>query len=122
MSSVDVVIPCYQYARFLRECVGSVLTQDVACSRVLIIDNASSDGSDEIARQLAGEDSRIEVVVHRHNVGATASYNEGIDWASAEYLVLLDADDLLAPGCLARALPFMKAHRNVSFTYGIEAF
>jgi glycosyltransferase involved in cell wall biosynthesis len=121
MSSVDVVIPCYQYARFLRECVGSVLTQDIAGIRVLIIDNASSDGSDEIARQLAAENSRIEVVVHQHNVGATASYNEGIDWASAEYLVLLDADDLLAPGCLARALPFMKDHRNVSFTYGIEA-
>src|SRR5262245_3553031 len=106
MSSVDVVIPCYQYGRFLRECVSSVLTQGVSHIRVLIIDNASTDGSAEIARQLAAEDSRIEVAAHSHNVGPTASYNEGIDWASAEYFVLLDADDLLAPGCLARALPF----------------
>jgi glycosyltransferase involved in cell wall biosynthesis len=122
MASVDVVIPCYQYGRFLRECTTSILGQGVANTRILIIDNASTDNSVEIARRLAAEDSRIEVIAHHSNVGAAASYNEGIDWASAEYFVLLDADDLLAPGCLARALPFMDAHRDLSFTYGIEAF
>jgi glycosyltransferase involved in cell wall biosynthesis len=119
---VDVVVPCYQYGRFLHECVDSVLSQGTGDIRVLIVDNASTDNSLQVARQLAAEDSRIEVVAHPRNVGATASYNEGIDWASAEYFVLLDADDLLAPGCLARALACMEAHREVSFTYGIEAF
>jgi glycosyltransferase involved in cell wall biosynthesis len=122
MASVDVVIPCYQYGRFLRECVGSVLSQGVTDLRILIIDNASTDDSVEVARELAAQDSRIEVIAHRTNVGATASYNKGIQWASADYFVLLDADDLLAPGCLARALPVMEASGDVSFTYGIEAF
>jgi glycosyltransferase involved in cell wall biosynthesis len=121
-AAIDVVVPCYEYGRFLRECVDSVLSQGIGDIKVLIVDNASTDNSLEVARQLATEDSRIEVVAHPRNVGATASYNEGIDWASAEYLVLLDADDLLAPGCLARALACMEAHREVSFTYGIEAF
>jgi glycosyltransferase involved in cell wall biosynthesis len=121
-AGVDVVVPCYQYGRFLRECVDSILSQGVGNIRVLIIDNASTDNSLEVARQLAAEDRRVEVVAHPRNVGATASYNEGIDWASAEYFVLLDADDLLARGCLARALACMEAHRNVGFTYGIEAF
>src|SRR4051794_15159199 len=53
MASIDVVIPCYQYGRYLRDCVRSVLDQDVEQLRVLIIDNASTDGSAEIARQLA---------------------------------------------------------------------
>jgi glycosyltransferase involved in cell wall biosynthesis len=97
------------------------MSQGVADTRVLIIDNASTDDSLEVAHQLAAEDSRIELIAHPRNVGATASYNEGIDWASAEYFVLLDADDLLAPGCLARALACMQAHPEVGFTYGIEA-
>ena len=122
MPSIDVLVPCYQYGGFLRECVASVLSQDVDNLRILIIDNASTDDSVEVARRLAAEDARIEVVAHAKNVGATASYNEGLDWVSADYFALLDADDLLAPGCLQRAIACMEADPNVSFTYGIEAF
>ena len=122
MVGVDVVIPCYQYGRYLRDCVTSVLSQGIDQVRVLIIDNASTDNSVEVARQLASEDNRVQVVANQRNVGATASFNAGIEWASAEYFVELDADDLLAPGCLKRALSAMQAHPNISFTYGIEAF
>ncbi len=122
MPSVDVVIPNYQYGRYLRECVDSILSQGVSDLRVLIIDNASTDNSLEVARELAAEDKRVEVVAHTRNVGATASFNEGIDWASAEYFVQLDADDLLAPGCLSRALACLEANPNLAFTYGLEAF
>jgi glycosyltransferase involved in cell wall biosynthesis len=121
MAGVDVVIPCYQYGHFLRECVASVLSQGVPDVRVLIIDNASTDNSLDIARQIAEADSRVSVIAHEVNVGATSSINEGIEWASADYFVLLDADDLLAPGCLARALPLMEANPDIAFTYGFEA-
>jgi glycosyltransferase involved in cell wall biosynthesis len=121
MAGIDVVVPCYQYGRFLRECVGSVLSQPVGGIRLLIIDNASTDDSADIARQLASEDSRIEVIVHQKNLGATASYNEGIEWASAEYFCILDADDLLAPGALRRALDVLGAHPQLSFCHGFEA-
>jgi glycosyltransferase involved in cell wall biosynthesis len=122
MASVDVGIPCYQYGRYLRDCVTSVLTQDIADLRVLIIDNASTDDSLEVARQLAAEDPRIEVIAHQKNLGSHASYNEAVDWAEADYFLLLDADDLLAPGCLARAVAIMEAHPEVSFTCGTEGF
>jgi len=121
MAGVDVVIPCYQYGRFLQECVESVLSQGVTDTRILIIDNASTDDSVETARRLAEADPRISVVAHETNLGATVSINEGIEWASADYFVLLDADDLLAPGCFARALPLMEANREIAFTYGLEA-
>jgi len=121
MAGVDVVIPCYQYGRFLRECVASVLSQAMPDTRVLIIDNASTDDSVEIAHRLAEADRRISVIAHKTNLGATASINEGIEWASADYFVLLDADDLLAPGCLARALLLMEANPDIAFTYGLEA-
>jgi glycosyltransferase involved in cell wall biosynthesis len=115
---VDVAIPCYEYGRFLRDCVVSVLTQRIRDLRVLIIDNASTDNSLEIAQQLAAEDPRVEVVAHGRNLGHHASFNEGIDWARAKYFMILCADDLLAPNCLPRAVSFMEEHPDVHLTYG----
>jgi glycosyltransferase involved in cell wall biosynthesis len=116
--SIDVVIPCYNYGRFLRDCVASVLTQGIPNLRVLIIDNASTDHSVDIARQLAADDPRVEVAAHRQNLGPHASFNEGIDWARSDYFMLLCADDLLVPGALSRAVSIMERHPNVGFTYG----
>jgi glycosyltransferase involved in cell wall biosynthesis len=120
MASVDVAVPSYQYGRYLRGCVTSVLNQGIDDVRVLIIDNASTDDSLEVANQLAKEDSRVEVVAHRKNAGHLASFNEGIDWASADYFMVLCADDLLAPGALARAVSLMETHPNVNLTFGRE--
>jgi glycosyltransferase involved in cell wall biosynthesis len=117
-AGVDVAIPCYQYGHVLRECVSSVLTQELCDVRVLIIDNASTDNSVEVAQQLAAEDSRIEVVARQRNLGPHASYNEGIDWANSEYFLILGADDLLVPRALARATSIMGRRLDVHLTYG----
>jgi len=119
MARVDVIIPCYQYGRFLRDSVKSAVTQDIDL-RVLIIDNASTDDSLEVANELAAQDPRIEVISRKKNLGRHASYNEGIDWVSADYFALCDADDLLAPDCLKRAVSFMELHPDLSFTFGVE--
>jgi glycosyltransferase involved in cell wall biosynthesis len=121
MASVDVVVPCYNYGRFLRGCVASVLAQEGVELRVLIIDNASVDDSLAVARDLAAQDGRVEILAHPVNRGATFSYNEGIDWASSDYFLILDADDLLVPGALARAAAVMESNRRIIFTHGIEA-
>ncbi|OHV81844.1 glycosyltransferase [Ensifer sp. LCM 4579] len=120
MASVDVVVPCYNYGRFLGDCVGSILTQKGVDLRVLIIDNASKDDSVAIAKNLAAQDSRVEILTHATNQGATFSYNEGIDWGSSEYFLILDADDALAPGALARAAAVLDGAPGLSFTHGIE--
>lgn len=120
-AGIDVAIPCYQYGRFLRDCVMSVLGQGLRHLRVLIIDNASADDSVEVAQQLATEDRRVEVRVHRRNLGPHASFNEAIDWASSKYFMILCADDLLAPGALARAATAMERHPEVGFAYGRAA-
>lgn len=120
MASVDVVVPCYCYGHFLRDCVASVLSQGIRDIRVLIIDDASPDNSADIALQLAKEDRRVEIVAHGTNKGHIATYNEGIDWAKADYFLLLSADDLLAPGSLSRAVSIMERRPDVSFTHGDE--
>jgi glycosyltransferase involved in cell wall biosynthesis len=118
MAKVDVVVPCYNYARFLEACVGSVLSQAIKDVRVLIIDDASSDESLSVARKLAQADPRVTVSGHKKNRGHIDTYNEGIAWASAEYFLLLSADDLLAPGALERAVEVMDANPDIVLTYG----
>ncbi|MFI9817474.1 glycosyltransferase family 2 protein [Saccharothrix variisporea] len=117
--TVDVVIPCYNYARFLRACVRSVLDQPGVDVRVLVIDDTSSDDTPEVMAELMAADPRVEGRRHEVNQGHIATYNEGLlEWAKADYTVLLSADDLLAPGALARAAAVFEANPNVGMVYG----
>jgi glycosyltransferase involved in cell wall biosynthesis len=120
MSSVSVVIPCYNYGHFLRDATNSVLTgQDGTELRVLVIDDASTDNSVEVAKAIAEEDPRVEVVAHSVNRGNIATYNEGLlEWADGDYTVLLSADDRLAPGSLPRAVQLLDTNQRVGFAYG----
>jgi Glycosyl transferase family 2 len=118
MASVDVFVPCYNYGRFLRDAVGSILAQNGVDVRVLILDDASSDDTPEVGRALAAADSRVEYRRHTANRGHIATYNEGIDWAAADYTMLLSADDLLTQGALARAAVLMEHHPEIGMTYG----
>jgi hypothetical protein len=67
---------------------------------------------------LAAGDGRVEYRRHAQNRGHLATYNEGIDWARADYLMVLSADDLLTPGALRRAADVLDARPEVGLTYG----
>lgn len=118
MSSIDVVVPCYRYARYLRECVDSILAQAGADIRVLILDDESPDDTPEVGTALAAQDDRVGYRRHARNRGHIATYNEGIEWASADYMLLLSADDYLLPGALARAIDWMEAHPAMGLCFG----
>lgn len=119
LPTVDVVIPCYNYAHFLPACVHSVLDQPGVDVRVLVIDDTSSDSTPEVMAELMAADKRVEGYRHKINKGHIATYNEGLlDWASADYTVLLSADDLLAPGALQRAAEVFEQNPEVGMVYG----
>jgi glycosyltransferase involved in cell wall biosynthesis len=120
MALLDVVIPNYQYGRYLTQCVDSVLSQGIDDIRILIIDNASTDNSVEIAEGLSSKDRRIRVEARPINLGPHASFNRGLDWADSDYFLLLCSDDLIAPGSLQRALNILETNKDVAFVYGGE--
>ena len=115
---VDIIVPCYNYARYLRTCVNSLLSQEGVEVRVLILDDASTDSSPDIGIALARADERVTFRRHVRNHGHIATYNEGLEWVEAPYLLLISADDLLAPGALARATAVMAANPSVSMVHG----
>lgn len=119
MSSVDVVIPCYNYARYLEFCVGTILSQRDVDVRVLIVDDKSTDDTPAICAKLAAADPRVSFVRNEVNLGLIGTANRGImDWASAEYYTLISADDALSPGALARATQVLDAYPDVGFVLG----
>src|SRR5450756_425899 len=120
MSSVSVVIPCYNYGHFLKDAVDSALTgHDGVDVHVLIIDDASTDDSAQDAKQIAAENERADLIVHPVTKGNLATYNEGLlDWASGDYTVLLSADDRLVPGAITRGSALLDANPTVGFVYG----
>jgi glycosyltransferase involved in cell wall biosynthesis len=117
-ATFSVVVPCFNYGHVLEGCLQSVLDQEGADVRVLLIDDLSTDGSAEVCSRLAALDDRVEFRRHRRNEGLIATANEGLDWAEGEYVLLLSADDLLVPGSLRRAAEVMTANPSVGMVYG----
>ena len=115
---VSVVVPCYNYGAFLPAAVSSALDQDSVDVDVLIVDDASTDGSAAVADRLAAEDSRVEVMVHETNRGHIATYNDGLAKVSGDHVVLLSADDMLVPGSLARAAALLESDPRIGLVYG----
>lgn len=116
--TVDVIVPCFNYGHFLEDCVASVLAQEGVETRVLVIDDRSTDASAETARAVAATDERVELRVHSTNAGFVATANEGLTWAQGDYVLILSADDLLLPGALRRAASVMVEHPEVGMVYG----
>ncbi len=116
--TVSVVVPCYNYGHFLEDCLRSIVDQPGVTTDVLVIDDASPDGSGEVAEALAERYPNVRVIRHEENRGHIATYNEGLPLATGDYVVLLSADDQLTPGALGRATALMEAHPEVGLVYG----
>ena len=113
------MIPCYNYGRYLEQCVDSVTSQKEVEVRALIIDDCSIDNTEEVGKMLAMKDKRVQFRRHEKNHGHIATYNEGLlDWAEADYVLLLSADDMLAPNALARAAHVLSGNHDIGFCYG----
>lgn len=115
-----VMIPSYNYARYLRECVESAAGQ--ANVDVVIVDNGSTDESPELGAELAERHRNVRFVRYEQNEGIITSFNRCRQEVRGEYAVLLCADDALTPGSIERSRQFMAAHPSVGLMYGPATF
>jgi glycosyltransferase involved in cell wall biosynthesis len=100
--SVSVVIPSYNYARFIREAVDSALAQTVPPLEIIVVDDGSTDNTLEVMAAYAS-DARVRYL-RQENSGLSAARNAGIRAARGEFIALLDADDRWKPEKLSRQL------------------
>lgn len=115
---VSVVIPCYNYGRYLRGAMHSALQQREIDVQVVVVNDASSDDSATVAEEIAAADPRVVVLHNAENLGHVRTFNRGLERADGEFLVRLDADDLLTPGCLARAVAVFDHDARIGLVYG----
>ena len=106
---VTVVTPVWNAAATLAEAVASVGAQTLPDWELILVDDASTDGSREIARGLAAEEPRIRLIERATNGGAAAARNDAIRAARGRLIAFLDADDRWHPEKLARQAAFMAA-------------
>ena len=108
---ISVLIPTYNYARYLPEAIESVLAQDFQDYEILIADDASTDGSGEAIARYAARDPRVRAQVHPANVGMVQNWNWCLSQARGEYIKFLFGDDKLAsPKALGTLLSLLEAN------------
>jgi glycosyltransferase involved in cell wall biosynthesis len=121
--TVSFVVPCYNLAHLLPECISSILGQTFSDLEVLIMDDCSPDNTAEIARSFA--DPRVKHIRNDPNLGHLRNYNKGISLTRGKYVWLISADDYLRkPYIVKRYVDLLDAHPNVGYAvcpgYGVE--
>jgi hypothetical protein len=116
--TVSVIIPCYNYGRFLPNAVHSALDQRDVAVEVIVVDDASTDDSLRTANRLGEGNACVHVLANDRNLGHVATFNRGYEAATGEFIVRLDADDMLTPGSLSRAVTLFDAFPSVGLVYG----
>src|SRR3990172_2859967 len=94
---LSVVIPAYNHGRFLGQCLGSVLSQDLPDFEVIVVDDGSTDNTRAVMASF--RDPRVRYS-YQENRGSPAARNTGYRLSTGEYIALLDSDDLLLPHSL----------------------
>lgn len=91
--TISVLVTCYNYGRYITDCLNSIFNQSYTNFQVLVINDGSSDDSDSIIKSLQ-EKYPFEYIT-QVNQGVVASRNIGIKWATGDYYVQIDADDMI---------------------------
>jgi glycosyltransferase involved in cell wall biosynthesis len=113
--SVSVVIPFYNTAEFLAEAIESVISQKFSDFELILLDNCSTDGSTEIAKEFTARDSRVLFFQNREFLTQVQNYNEALLHISprSKYTKVVQADDLIYPHCLTEMVAFAEENPSV---------
>lgn len=105
-SKISIIVPVYNVAPYLRQCMDSVINQTYRNIEIICIDDGSTDGSEKIIDEYAKIDSRIKVL-HTINSGVSSARNTAISQASGEYLLFVDGDDWIDTSTCEKTLSQM---------------
>jgi|GEM_PF-1071339 len=120
MPQVSVIIPCYNHAHYLEPALASVLCQSFTDWEAIIVDDGSTDNTAAAAEAFFAKfTERNWKLVRQENSGLASARNTGVKNASGEYILPLDADDLLSPVYLERTVPLLDTDPRLGYVYVI---
>ena len=119
MTSVSIVIPTYNYGRFLGEAIESALNQSLPATEILVVDDGSTDETESVVKGF-GDGVRY---IKQENAGVCAARNRGVSESIGDVIAFLDADDRLEPTALEKQAAVFKSDKDVGLVYcGVREF
>lgn len=116
---VSIIVPCYNSEKYLQECLNSILTQDYENVEVLVVNDGSIDGSEEIAKAFGQQDDRLKYF-YQDNNGVGSARNLGLREAKGEYVAFLDSDDAWLPGKLGKQIELLENNPDAVIFGGVR--
>ena len=98
---VSVIVPCYKYAHYLKECIESLRNQTYPIHEIIVVSDGSPDNTVEVCKELGVR------CIEKENGGLSSARNAGIKECTGEYIMCLDADDKLVPGAIEEHINLM---------------
>lgn len=115
---VSVIIPNFNHAAYLPERIESVINQSYQHFELFILDDLSTDKSQDIITQYAAKDTRIKAIFNDVNSGSTfKQWNKGVSITKGEYVWIAESDDVADTTFLEKMLPILQQHDDVGFVY-----
>ena len=111
--AVSVLVPTYNYGRFLDEVLQSILDQTYTDYEVIIVDNDSTDNTEQVVKKYLS-DSRFSYFKNEKNLGVVGNFNKCLSYAKGKYIKFLNADDKFHPEILEKFVKIMNEHPNVT--------
>jgi len=115
MPQFSIIIPCFQQAKYLEECIGSLIEQSYSDFEILLVDDGSPDNTKEVAQSISKKENRLQYL-YKQNGGLSSARNYGIQHAKGEYLVFLDSDDTLKPNFLQNIYNELSSGADIAIT------
>ena len=110
---VSVIIPCYNYGRYLHKAIESVLAQTYIHYEIIVVDDGSTDNSRDVAKKYG-----MVTYIFQSNAGLAAARNKGIENSNGQFIVFLDADDWLCPTALEINSAKLNNNNKIAFVSG----
>ena len=110
---VSVIVPLYNYRKFIGDCIQSILNQTYINFELIVVDDCSVDNSYKVAKKFEKKDKRVKVIKLDKNYGYSKAKNEGIIRSKGDYIITLDADDMMTKNSIEVRL-------QAALKYGVE--
>ena len=114
---ISIIIPAYNAEKYLQETLESIFAQDYPSVEIIVVDDGSTDSTSNIVESYS-HDSRVQYI-YKLNSGTAKSRNVGIKRASGDFLMFVDADDLLVPTAISQLMSsFLELNEQYCMVYG----
>ena len=107
MDKVSIIVPIYNTEKYIKECLESIIKQTYRNIEIIIINDGSTDNSEDIIEQYKDKDSRINIIKQK-NLGVSYSRNIGINAATGDYIMFVDSDDIIIENYIEQMMDILK--------------